>query len=84
MARGDINFDSLNDATSAASLSQTSKIQAGADTDKESSTKKLITIPTYWEQIFDENIKGKSYHGTWQAFIRQATAEKLQDEGVDL
>ena len=47
--------------------------------------KKTITLPEFWEkELFDKNIKNKTFSGTWQGFIRDAVREKLISQGVKI
>jgi hypothetical protein len=52
--------------------------------DKTEIKTKTITYPAFWEaHLFSEQVKNKTYSGTWQAFIRDAIREKLASSGID-
>lgn len=81
MARKNINIDVVESIGTAAAHKKMNGDDAGID--KTKTKTKTIVLPEFWEKELFNNIKNKTFSGTWQGFIREAVREKLISQGID-
>lgn len=83
MARKNINLDVVESIGTAAAHKKNSTYEGCVD--KLKIKTKTITLPEFWEkELFNNNIKNKTFSGTWQGFIREAVREKLISQGIKI
>ena len=85
MVRKNIDLDVIESIGTAAAHKKNNGYEEKDSIDKMKVKKKTITLPEFWEkELFDKNIKNKTFSGTWQGFIRDAVREKLISQGVKI
>jgi hypothetical protein len=82
MSKKDLDFDAIN---SAAEKTKIESANTDSEIDKATIKAKNFKYPEFWEkELFEKQVKDKTYSGTWQNFIKEAVRQKLLDSGIDI